>query len=42
MLRGQARSWIVAVLLALVIVGVVWFVLAIPGCGSGASELGLG
>jgi hypothetical protein len=32
----------VALLLALFIVGVVWFVLAIPGCGSGAGGLGPG
>jgi hypothetical protein len=35
-----ARSWLVAALVALAIVTVVWFLLAIPGCGSGSSGIG--
>jgi hypothetical protein len=35
-----ARSWLVAILVALVIVTLVWFLLAIPGCGSGSSSIG--
>jgi len=34
------RSWVGAILVALAIVTVVWFLLAIPGCGSGSSGIG--
>jgi hypothetical protein len=33
---------VIAVLVALLVVAVVWFVFAIPGCGSGSSGLGRG
>jgi hypothetical protein len=33
---------VIAVVVALLIVGIVWFVLAIPGCGSGSGGLGAG
>jgi len=36
------RSWIVVVLIVLAVVLGVWFVLAVPGCGSGSSGIGLG
>jgi len=36
------RSWLIALLVALLVVGIVWFALAIPGCGSGSSGLGAG
>ena len=36
------RSWLVAALIALAVVFVVWFVLTVPGCGSGSSGIGLG
>jgi len=35
-----ARSWLVAILVALAIVTVIWFLLAVPGCGSGSSGIG--
>ncbi|HUH21422.1 MAG TPA: hypothetical protein VLZ09_06085 [Gaiellaceae bacterium] len=35
-----ARSWLVAIVVALAIVTIVWFLLAVPGCGSGSSGVG--
>jgi hypothetical protein len=36
----QGRSWVFVVVVGLTVALAVWFLLAIPGCGSGSSGIG--